>query len=156
MPDDSQQPLPIRTHHCGEPIPDLPAIPESDWLRALKPLSPEGRRLAIDLAQTRADLEALGQLILDLPTLTRDVRSAADDAGEGVHRLASPPVDRTAADRRARRDSRQVSFRLTDTEYAELEAAGRAIGLRPTPLARMLAQNGARRILHEARSAGEV
>jgi hypothetical protein len=145
-------PFPIKTHHCGEPIPDLAAIPQADRLRALAQLSPAGQGLAIDLARAHLDPEAMGDLILNLPRRGPGAAREAAQVGAGVRDLASPPPAGAAG----RRDGRQINFRLTEEEHRELTAAGRELNLRPAQLARMLALNGARRILYDARSRGDV
>jgi len=150
MGDDDKPTFPIRTHRDGEPIPDLAAIPEAARLDALRPLSPLGRELAIDLARTRIDALAIGELILALPSL----RSRPNTAVSVLHAGPSLP-SAPAPDGQIARDHasgvRQVSFRLSPAQYAELQAAADDVNLRPAPLARLLVLNGVRRMAYEAR-----
>jgi len=155
MLDDTPARFPIRSHHCGEPIPDLSKIPEERWVEAVTPLSSRGREMAIDLARPRVDPLAIGTLILELPrprAAGPDGRIAAMHAGTEMPRPGPLTVgDAVGAAAPKRRDSRQVGFRLTDEQYAELEAACAEFDLRPGQLARMLVHNGVRRVLYEAR-----
>ncbi len=149
MPDDeSQPPFPIKTYHLGEPIPDLATMPEADRLRALTLLSPAGQGMAVDLARAHLDPEALGDLILSMPRRTRSAARASAQTGAGMRDLASPPIPGAAG----RHDRRQINFRITEEQHRELTEAGRELGVRPAQLARMLALNGARRILYDARA----
>ncbi len=125
--------FPIRTHHAGEPIPDLPAIPQEEWLGLLTPLSAEGREIAINLARPRIDPLAIGELILSLPT-----------PGKAPPRPSGP----------RRRAARHVGFRLTEAQYAELEDAAADVNARPAAFARTLVIEGARRHNYEARLRG--
>jgi hypothetical protein len=116
--------------HGGEPIPDLTAIPQDDWVRLLTPLSAAAREMAINLAKPRADPLAIGELILSLPK-----------PGMAPPRPSGP----------RRRAERQVGFRLTDAQYAELELAASDLEVRPAGLARTFVIEGARRHNYEAR-----
>jgi hypothetical protein len=151
-PDPDQPPFPIRGYHQGEPIPDLSAIPEGEWIAVLTPLSASGRNMAVDAARTRVDPELIGQLMIDVARLSR----VESERRMRVLHGGAPPAAAPAADAAAAADrttgQRQVSFRLSPAQYTELEQAGQAVGLRPAPLARMLVQNGVRRMLYVERS----
>lgn len=134
--------IPITGYYRGEPIPDLNALPQDDWLEALRPLRPLTRKLAT--AQVRTAEQARqagiirGQLILEDPVPhARDVERALPRMPAG----AAPPRGRGP----------QINFRLGPGEHARLLEAARLFGMRPTSLARLLTVRGVERALYEER-----
>ena len=132
--------IPITGYFRGEPIPDLNALPQEDWLEALRPLRPWTRKLAT--AQVRTAEQARqagilrGQLILEDP-IPRDVEGALPRMPAG----AAPPRGRGP----------QINFRLGRDEHERLLEAARLFGMRPTSLARLLTVRGVDRALYEER-----
>ncbi len=151
MDSDDRHPFPIREYRDGEPIPDLSAIPQDRWVDVLRPLSASGRALAIDLARSRVDALAIGELILALPKARPSARGPAASVLAAGPSLPSPPPPDARIGEDSAAGVRQVSFRLSAAQYAELAAAAAQINLRPAPLARVLVLNGVRRMAYEAR-----
>ena len=134
--------IPIAGYYRGEPIPDLNALAQEDWLEALRPLRPWTRKLATARVRTAEQARQAGiirgQLILEDPVpQARDVERAV------------PRMPAGAAPRRGR--GPQINFRLGRDEHARLLEAARLFGMRPTSLARLLTVRGVERALYEER-----
>jgi hypothetical protein len=149
---------PIEQHVNGEPLPDLRKVPREQWRAALLPLSPLQRRTV--LTQSGAPMPVVAELMYETGMHDHVVKEAALDV---ISRSGSPDASGDLAlspelaaereGRRARTTSRQVNLRLDPGEYAELERSARAVGLKPTQLARQLVLTGVRRIRYEQRRA---
>ena len=134
--------IPITGYWRGEPIPDLNALAQEDWLEALRPLRPWTRTLATGRLRTVEQAQAAGvirgQLMLEDPAPhTRDVERAVPRMPGG----APSPRGRGP----------QINFRLGPDEHTRLLEAARLFGMRPTSLARLLTVRGVDRALYEER-----
>ena len=75
-------------------------------------------------------------------------RHKVEAIASGAH---APTVPQVEGPRGAGRRTRQVNFALGRDEHAQLAAAARSVGLRPTQLARQLVMSGVRRMRFEER-----
>jgi hypothetical protein len=124
--------------------PDFDLIPSDQWEAAMRTVPQRLRINAINGAgMTMAEKAELGRLAMsDLPPAPSDL------AREEV--LRKPQLaPRPAADH-FRRANRQINFRLTEKEYADLATAAELIGTTPTQLAGQLVRNGIGRVIAEA------
>jgi hypothetical protein len=139
---------PIKEYLRGEPVPDLSSIPREDWLRALGPLTRPARRRAmfeapfVDGSDHRAFSGQLEEYDLDRADRLDRVRAATG----AVAPVPTPEVGSTPQLR-----SRQINVKLGPKEHSELIAMAKAVGLKPTQLARQLVMNGVRRMRYEER-----
>jgi hypothetical protein len=108
--------------------------------------TPQHLRLPSAQGIIPGSLELAGELVAlalsDLPPAPSD-RARAEVAA--MPRLAPKPA--AGAFRRA---TRQVNFRLTESEYLDLGTAAGLLGTTPTQLAGMLTRNGVQRVIEEA------
>ena len=116
-------------------LPDLNAMPRSEWRAALKPLTDMDRRCAVGRIRGQdavtEGMALIGFLMLEDPAPIVDVPVPRLPAGAAV-------TER----RRTRGRTRVVSFRLSHHEYDRLAALAGELALRPTTLARLLAVRG--------------
>ena len=134
--------IPICGYCGGEPIPDLNALAQEQWLDVLRPLSSMTRIHATSRlhspAEAQVGMEIRGQLWLEDAT-----PSARADAAAPPRMPAGAPPGRGA--------SRQINFRVGPDEHARLVAASKLFAMRPTTLARVLTMRGVDRALYEER-----
>ena len=131
--DDIPPPFPVACVRDGDPVPDLDAIPRSEWKDVLRWCEPNVRSRAVATTKTHEENVAAQWVLHE-----RRQAALADSAPPPV-----PVVSRAAL----RRDIRQVNFRVSDEEYDLLDRAARAYGVSAPRLARMLAIRGAKRAL---------
>ena len=134
--------------HTRIEVPDFRQIPRERWEEAMRSIPQRLRhRSTHNLGMPFDQLAELGELALsDLPPAPSDL---ARSQVQAKPQLAPKP----AADA-FRRANRQVNFRLTEDEYADLATAAKLIGTTPTQLAGMLVRNGVRRVIEEANRPG--
>jgi hypothetical protein len=134
---DGDGPVPMIPRGVGYEVPDLSRVKPERRLEALLPFD---RKRRVDAVHSQhLPLEEVGRLfeqLDDLPPPPREIAKTAIEAG-----LAIPsPVARRG---------RQVNVRFSPDDHADLLAAADIAGTTPTTLARMLVNNGVRRILAE-------
>jgi hypothetical protein len=129
-------------------VPDFTKIPPGRWEEAMRTI-PAHLRLA-SVQQVSLPLEQASALIelalSDLPAAPSD---RARDAILTDPRLAPIPPRK-----RVRNADRQVNFRLTRDEYADLLTAAEILGYSPGRLARELVRAGMQRVIEEANRPG--
>ncbi|HEX8104527.1 MAG TPA: hypothetical protein VF533_18060 [Solirubrobacteraceae bacterium] len=129
--------MPVRNVDLGRrSVPDLARIDRARWVEVLLPLSRKDRMDAALHPLIRGG--AAYEVAKDLPP------PASEAAWSAIGGAPAVPVPSAPS-----RAARQVNFRLTDEELADLQRAAHVLGLRPTQLARMLVLNGVRRMLVE-------
>ncbi len=138
--DDIAPPFPVAYVSDGRSIPDLGAIPRSDWKDVLAWCEPWVRTLAIGTTTSHDDNVAAQWALHELSLDAHARREAA------LTRSAPPPVA-VVSHTVLRRDRRQLNFRVSDEEYEEIDRAARAYGVSAARLARMLTIRGVRRAL---------
>jgi hypothetical protein len=124
-------------------VPDFSEIPRHRWEEVMRTI-PE--RLRIPSVQggflPMEDAVELMQLARsDLPP------APSDRARKAV--LEKPQLAPAPSTDHFRRANRQVNFRLTEDEYADLATAAEMLGTTPTQLSGQLVRNGVRRVLAE-------
>jgi hypothetical protein len=134
---------PIASRRDGLPVPDLSRIPQEHWLRVLRACAPGTRRYAAETPETHAE-RMLAQLrILQLRGEARERREKA------LQEPAPPPAVSIPREVSRRRRARQVSFRLSVEEHAEVERVAYAYGTTSARLARMVTLRAVRKALGE-------
>jgi hypothetical protein len=143
-PEEAAAGFPVMPTRNGGLVPDLPAIPEERWIDALRPLDASLRAAAVNLlAEPNRNVPAqLALLRLEGEDLARRQAALEQSGPPDVLPLPRPTY--------ARREVRQVSFRLSLAEHSELERAAYAFGTSSARLARMLTMRGVRRTLRDA------
>jgi hypothetical protein len=138
--DDIPPPFPVACVRDGDPVPDLDAIPQSEWKDVLAWCEPHVRSRAVATTKTHEDNVAAQWVLYQLGADAHRRREAAlaDSA---------PPPAPVVSRAIVRRDTRQVNFRVSDEEHDLLDRAARAYGVSAPRLARMLAIRGAKRAL---------
>jgi len=141
--DDIPPPFPVAFRHEGQPVPDLDAIPFSEWKAVLAWCDPWIRTRAVGTTTSHEDNVraqwALHELSLD----------AHRRREEALARSAPPPAP-IVPPHTLRHDRRQVNFRVSHEEFDLIDRAARAYGVSAPRLARMLTIRGVRRALEGA------
>lgn len=130
------------------PIPDLPKIPRERWRAVLEQTHPSVRQYAIRTARV-VDLAAgalADRLVVEIQRVERAARERHAAAAQSPQPVPTPRASRE----RRRRYSRQIGFRLTPDEHADLARAAETLSLRPAQVARMLVVRGVHQVLREA------
>ncbi len=138
--DDISPPFPVACVSNGDLVPDLDAIPKSEWKDVLGWCEPHVRSRAVATTKTHEDNVAAQWVLHQLGADAHSRRRAA------LAESAPPPVP-VVSRAVVRRNIRQVNFRVSDEEYDLLDRAARAYGVSAPRLARMLAIRGATRAL---------
>jgi len=134
---DGTGPVPMIQRGIGYSVPDLTKVPPELRLAALAPFD---RRRRFDAVHSPhlpiAEVMALAEQLDTLPPPAREIAQAE---------IAKGPSIPTPEARRGR----QVNVRFSHGDHADLVAAAEIAGTTTTTLARMLVNNGVRRILQE-------
>jgi hypothetical protein len=128
----------------GPSVPNLKEIPRDRWVDALRPLSPSDRLAATRTMEGREGFIAAQLALNELhgEDIMRRKKALAESAPPPAPEIAMP-----RALKPRRRETRQVSFRLSPAEYEELDRAARLYAVSGARLARMLTMRGVRRVL---------
>jgi hypothetical protein len=129
------------------PTPDLSQIPRERWREVLRETH---RSVREDAARTAMSIDlAAGAHAIGLMLEINQEETAMRDRASQAAAIADPlPVARLKRSRAGR--IRQLNFRLTAAEHADLLRAADILGLRPTQVARMLTMRGVNQVLREA------
>jgi hypothetical protein len=142
--DDLPPTFPIAEFKDGHAVPDLDAIPQDEWIVALRSCPGRIRLRAVGTLRTHAERVAAEWVLMQLSAEARMRREHALDAS------APPPVPDITRDVVRRRRTRQVSFRMSTDEFGELDQVALAYGVSASRLARMLTIRGTKRALGES------
>jgi hypothetical protein len=126
-----------------DPVPDLNAIPQEEWSEILRWCDGRARLHAVETLKTHGERVAANWVITELQA---EARLRREDA---LRESAPPPTPTLSRELIRRSDVRQVNFRLSHTEYAELDRVARAYGVTCPRLARMLTIRGVRKVLDD-------
>ena len=127
-----------------EEVPDFREIPRDRWEEAMRTIPQHRRVRAVQgLGLPTEDVVPLVELAMsDLPPAPSDLARAAV--------MANPKLAPTPPRERVRSADRQVNFRITRDQYADLATAAELLGYSPSKLARELVCAGALRVIEEA------
>lgn len=137
---------PVRGFFGEHPIPDLSQIPRRHWRTVLACAHPSTHPAARAGLEGKRQMEAAvesAKSLLQRPD--RAVRPAVLRAAAFPRSIPSidiPPAGGGPA--------RQVNFRVSAAEYADLEAVARLLSVRTTAAARLLAMRGVAQVLRES------
>ena len=123
-----------------EGLPLLEQLPRAQWRVALKPLAPQDRHRAA----RRVPAALLGEAVVLAAEL--EMEDLPPTYARRIDRVTVPGVDVRLP---VRTSPRQVSFRISDDEYARLRRGAELVGLRPAQLARLLVLRGADGLVRE-------
>jgi hypothetical protein len=146
---------PIRGFFGESPIPDLSRIPREHWVAVMARAHPRtysASRAGLDSEAAHAALRLTVSADDERVRLQREERASPTVFDVAMSPRGVPEIDVRAP---VPDGWKQVNFRLSGADYAQLQRGARLLGLRPSAAARLLAVRGVQQVLREAeRSAG--
>jgi hypothetical protein len=127
---------------------DLEKIPRHLWAQALAPFHRSHRGYAAHRVADKRLRTLAFKLVHELDMAEVKRQRERDVARHRAQRTGAP-LPRPAAGHAAVQPTVQVNIRLRRDDYARLQEAAAAVGLRPTTLARALILNGVAKVLQE-------
>jgi len=131
---------------------DLEKIPRELWPQALAPLHRSQRGWIVFKMRDPRLKEIAGELAFELDSAETGRASARQEARGRALRQTAGPLPSPDPAHATTRQTVQVNIRLRVDDHERLTEAARAVGLRPTTLARALVLNGAARVLRDERA----